>query len=310
MTKRALVLILVAVAIGLPVAGMVSRKASDVTLSRDGSTVTMMAPASLSNDAAVMQYEGRAGGAEPMMAKVSPASIMPEPGMGGFRASDDRTIIKNASLQLVVEDARATVSKVTELVMARQGLVINSNVYETGGTSSELNANLTVRVPADQLDSFLADIRALPLKVSQESISADDQTELRVDLESQLANLRATETQLRTILQRATTVEDTLKVQTELSSIRGQIERMDAQLANLQGAAAMARVDFTIVTKASQLNVGERQLTFLEEIQFAFKQTLVLYREMFIAGLKLAIYALPAALIGGIIYLILRQWRK
>jgi hypothetical protein len=75
-----------------------------------------------------------------------------------------------------------------------------------------------------------------------EQISTYEVTMQLVDLEARLRNLRASETALLELMSRATTVSDVLAVQTQLTSVRSDIESYDAQRASLADQVAMTTV--------------------------------------------------------------------
>ncbi|MBM3155038.1 MAG: DUF4349 domain-containing protein, partial [Chloroflexi bacterium] len=66
------------------------------------------------------------------------------------------------------------------------------------------------------------------------------------DLKAQLRNLEATEAQYLELLKKADNVEDILKVQRELSSVRGQIERVKGRIQYLERTSDMALIEVTL----------------------------------------------------------------
>ena len=64
---------------------------------------------------------------------------------------------------------------------------------------------------------------------STRTTNAEDVTAQVIDLDARIANARASEAALQAIMARATTIPDVLKVQGELTSVRGDIESMTAQ---------------------------------------------------------------------------------
>lgn len=232
---------------------------------------------------------------------------LPPSGDEGFTEGVERTIVKNANLGLVVEDTRQTVDQVTQAVNAINGFVTSSNIYEHEYAEGAVSADMTVRVPVDQLENTMAEIKQLATKVVNESLTADDRTEQKIDLEAQLRNLRATEAQMLTIMERATEIEDVLNVQRELNSIRGQIERLEARLENLEGAAAMSTLRINITTEESELPVvNPKQPSLWQEVRIAFRDAVQFYRNLFVGGLRLAIIGLPIGLVGWLGWRVLK----
>lgn len=234
--------------------------------------------------------------------------LPPDGGSGGFTTGVDRTVIRTAHMAVQVEDTRQTVSKVNQIVSGVQGVVTSSNIYEMPPQGGVVNASMALRVPSAQLESVIEQLKALSVKVLTETITAQDRTEQKVDLDAQIENLQATEQQLITIMGRATTVDQTLQVQRELTNVRGQIERLQAQVENLVGDAEMATITLEISTQESSLpvvNPGRKSL--MEEVRLAVRDAVSLYRDLFVAGVRLAILGLPLLLIALVAALL---WRR
>src|SRR5690606_2317851 len=70
-----------------------------------------------------------------------------------------------------------------------------------------------------------------------------------VDLEARIENLRASEASYRELLARAERVEDILAVQARLDQVRGEIERLVAQLEALEGQADLSTLTVTLVPR-------------------------------------------------------------
>jgi hypothetical protein len=250
----------------------------------------------------------------PMVTKSVSSTIMPVPPMnGGFTPGVDRVIVKNADVSLVVEDTRQAVSEITTLTTQAGGTVTHSSVYENGSPTGQIFANMTLRVPVEKVESTIEALRQVATKVVSENLSAQDRTEQKVDLDAQLSNLRATEAQLQTIMTQAKTVEETLKVQSELSNVRGQIERLQAQLDNLMGDAAMSTISVSLSTEEAELPiVDSSKRSVIQEIKLAARDAVTLYRNLFIAGLRLVILGLPVLVLAGVGYWVTKDklWPK
>jgi len=174
-----------------------------------------------------------------------------EPGEGGQYPSpsdneqptQDRKIVKTGSITLEVKDIAETVDKVAEMAEDLGGYVVSSYKYEYEQGNS---GHITIRVPAEKFDEAFARLRQLAIAVPSETTTAEDVTEEYVDLEAQLRNLQATEAQYLALLEKAETVEDMLKVQKELSNVRGQIEQIQGRMQYLERTSDTARIEITL----------------------------------------------------------------
>ncbi len=90
---------------------------------------------------------------------------------------------------------------------------------KTGGAAgSGRTLNATLRVPADQLDASLTELKTLG-RVESESQSGQDVTSQYVDLQARLGNARNTEQRLTDLLrQRTGKLSDVLEVEQEVDS--------------------------------------------------------------------------------------------
>jgi hypothetical protein len=115
-------------------------------------------------------------------------------------------------------------------------------IVETYGSDENMTSRVTFRVPAERFDDALAGVQGLAQKVLSRTVSGDDVTEEFVDLQSRLKNLEATRDRLLTFLDKATDVEDALKVNDSLSQIQGQIEQLQGRKQFLQQSAALSTI--------------------------------------------------------------------
>lgn len=155
-----------------------------------------------------------------------------------------RLIIRTATLTLIVTDTAEQLKAITKLVEDVKGYVANSG---TTKLEQGLRAEMSVRVPADQLNAVLEKIRAVAVEVRDERITGQDVTEEYVDIGARLTNLEAAEAQLRDILSKATKTEDVLNVFRQLTEVRGQIEQLKGRKQYLETSAAMATISLTLI---------------------------------------------------------------
>ena len=153
-------------------------------------------------------------------------------------------IVRRASLALLTKEFDAARASLENLVKAHQGYFGQLDVTAPNNAGRALTA--TVRVPANQLDAVLVELRNLG-HVEQENQSADDVTRQYVDLTARLANSREEEKRLVDILRERTgRVSDVLEVEQQIARTRQQIEQMDAERKTLDNQVQYASVDLRI----------------------------------------------------------------
>jgi len=227
----------------------------------------------------------------------------------------ERMIIRTVELVMYVNDVEASFDEIQKLAEDMGGYVASANTWHQGEYT---RARLTIRVPANRLDSALERIKALATEVERESTSGEDVTEEYTDLEARLRNLEATEVELRellaTVRQRTGKAEDILAVHRELTNIRGQIEQIKGRMQYLEQMSALAtiHIELTPDVLSRPLTVGrwEPKGTAANAVR-ALIQVLQFLVE---AGIWLVIVGLPILILIAvptlILILVIRAWRR
>jgi hypothetical protein len=160
----------------------------------------------------------------------------------------ERMVIHTVELRLIVGDTQASLKAVQTLAGELDGYVASSRTWHT---DEQLSASLTLRVPADQLNTALEKLRALALEVDSESISGEDVTQEYVDLEARLRNEEAYEKELLALLtetrERTSDAEDILAVYERLTEVRGRIEQIKGRMQYLENMSAMATITVELI---------------------------------------------------------------
>jgi Domain of unknown function (DUF4349) len=119
-----------------------------------------------------------------------------------------------------------------------------------------------LRVPAAQLDKVIGELRGLG-QVVDESQAVDDVTEQLTDFEARIANGRNTEMRMKELLRTRTgKLSEVIEAEREVSRVREEIERLDAQRKNMSGRVLYATVTLIIEEEhESSLNLGPLPLS-------------------------------------------------
>lgn len=117
---------------------------------------------------------------------------------------------------------------------------------ETTRQKGELSSGtVTLRVPADKFDEAIKRVKKLG-KVEKASTGGEDVSEEYVDLQSRLKNYKAQEDALILLMAKAQSVQDTLAVQQQLTSVQEQIEIITGRLNYLQNRADYSTINVTV----------------------------------------------------------------
>ena len=164
---------------------------------------------------------------------------------------DERLVIKNGSMSLVVESVEGAVEYVQTFALEKGGFVVTSNIDRAGIAP---NGYVQVRIPSHIFDTGLNELRALG-EVQSEHVDGRDVTEEYVDLEARLKNFQATEAQFLSIMKQAVDIEDILAVQRELTNVRSQIESLQARMTYLKESAAFSSLTVYLSTNPEDLPI-------------------------------------------------------
>jgi len=166
----------------------------------------------------------------------------------------ERKVIYNADMTLIVADTDAAAKEVENLVTSLDGYVANMNAYR--GREDLMFYNITLRVPAEQFDSVRTALRDMAIRVDHEGVNTDDITDQYYDLDARLRTLQATETELLALLketrERGGEVEDIMSIYRELTSIQSQIESIQGQLNRFDKLVAFSTISIDL--RSDELN--------------------------------------------------------
>ncbi len=147
-------------------------------------------------------------------------------------APSPRLVARRADLSLRVPDVREAFLKAQHATNPALGEFVEDSKITGEGPAAA--ADLTLRIASTRLAAALDELRALGVVVSEIS-SGDDVTNQAVDLDARLRNERRVEEEILQLLdtRKDAPLPDVLKLRDSLTTIRGSIERMDAQRATL-----------------------------------------------------------------------------
>ncbi len=179
----------------------------------------------------------------------------------------------------------------------------------TGGTAGYSDyyrsryAYMTLKIPSDKYEEFLAKDESFG-NITNQNDSCDNITSQYVDTESRLAVLEAQRDQLLELMDRATSMEDIITIQTSLTEVVYQIENSTAQIRTYDNLVAYCTVTITLNEVISE-SVA-RTLTFGDRLSASFGDSLRTALE-FVQGLIIAlVYVLPYAVVGLALFFIIR----
>ena len=131
---------------------------------------------------------------------------------------------------------------------------------------------MTIRVPEDKLESFLAEVTNIS-NVVRRSDKVDDVTLAYVDLSSHKEALQTEQKRLLELLEKAQSVEDIITIEKRLSDVRYQIESMESQLRTYDNKVSYSTV-YLEIDEVKELTPVKEE-TVWEQICGGFVDSLV-----------------------------------
>ncbi len=180
------------------------------------------------------QGEAKSKAAIPL--EVQPNSVVPP--------AISRKIMYDAQVDLVVESVDPIAKKVGTLVQEARGYIAEQNVV--GSPGSLRSMRWRIRVPVEQFDSLVESIVALG-ELERNNRTSQDVSEQYYDLEARIKNKKVEEQTLNKILQeRSGKLEDVLKIEIELSRVRGEIEQLEGKIRVIENLSSLATLTLNI----------------------------------------------------------------
>lgn len=215
--------------------------------------------------------------------------------------AQERLVIENADLTIVVKDPKARMKEINDLAKELGGYVVSSNLYQDTSTGKEVpQANIVIRVASEKLDEALAKIKEGAVDVPHENRSGQDVTSQYVDLQAQLKAKQAAEKKLLEIMDQATRAEDVLAIYLQVQSVQTEIEQLKGQIKYLEESAALSAISVQLIAEESTqpIEIGPWKP---EGAAKAAIQDLIFFFQNFVDFLiRFVLYNLPALILIGI----------
>ena len=244
----------------------------------------------------------------PVPAPAPRIGVAPAPDIGSSipgavsSTAQDRLIVRNGDLSLVVKDVVQTRDDIAQLATRLEGYVVSTSI---SGKDLNLRGNIVIRVPDTRFESAIGELRKLAVRVNTERTSSQDVTEEYTDLQARLKNAQATENQLLVLLQKADKVDDILKVYQQLTQVRQQIEQLKGRIQYLERSSSMSLISVNLEPESSATPVVSPGWSFWEIIKAAARGFVTFGQ--FLVGLLVwvVIFSPLWGIVAGIIY-----WRR
>lgn len=188
-------------------------------------------------------------------------------------ASPDQKLIKRVNMDAETEDLEALLPQLLAEISQLGGYVESQEVYNGSSYASYRyrNAYLTIRIPAEKLDSLVEQVKGTSNVVSYNE-SVEDVTLTYVDMETRVMALETERDRLLELMEKAESISDLLEIEARLTQVRGSLESINSQLKVLQNQVSYATVELYIDQVKVYTEVEEQ--TVWQRIASGFTQNL------------------------------------
>lgn len=240
------------------------------------------------------------GGSVPSAAPAAPDDGGAQPDEVGNQV-DDAKIVRTGEMELEVPDVTAALTAARNGIRAMGGYI---GASETQTVEDDPLARVTYRIPVARWEDALDLLRGLTGdggKVLNERTNAVEVTGAVVDLEARIRNLRASEAALQDIASRAIRISDVLEVQAQLTTVRGEIEQLTAQLNQLEDQAALATLTASYSAPVVAVQVATENWEPAKVVDEATASLVDILQGLTTVGIWFAIVWLPVLLVIGLV---------
>ncbi len=159
----------------------------------------------------------------------------------------ERQVIRHASMTILVPDPATASRQAAEAAERVDGRIDHRTERPPTG-QSQGSASLTLRVPADTLDTMIEELRALGT-VSELTISSSDVTIQVVDLDARIDALATSVSRLQEIMATASSAEDLIAAETALAERQAQLDGLRSQREHLADQVELSTLDLYLAQR-------------------------------------------------------------
>jgi hypothetical protein len=211
-------------------------------------------------------------------------------------------IVRTGTLDLEVADLGVSIAA-ADAAVTRSGGYVSASSRRV--TTDESTTRATYRIPSAGWEATVGALRALAREVKAEEIRTEEVAGQVVDLTARISNLRATEAAFQAIMAKAAKISDVLAVQAELTTTRGEIERLVAEKSRLTDQASFGSLEVTFRLPAQPKPAGTpkppRAWDPGSDVASASGKLVRIGQRATSVGIWLAIVGLPMAIAGAIV---------
>lgn len=223
--------------------------------------------------------------------------------------ADAEKIIRTYDLQVQTKAYDETWNTVQQKVTELGGYVESS---ESSGQEGDRWCSLTLRIPADQAETFLTALGEAGTIVYQSS-ATENVTLTYTDVQSHIDALKTEQETLMRLMEEADQLEDVLSIQSYLTDVRYELDSYESQMRVLENRVSYSTITVNIdeverVTPQEEKGFFAESWTKLQDTMYELGQTIRTFGIWFIGSLPVLI--LLGAAIAVVVVVIRKICKK
>ena len=223
-------------------------------------------------------------------------------------------LVYTSDISLEAEDFDTANNTLHATINSLGGIIVSENAYNLGNVGYR-SIRITVRIPQEKYDTFLAGL-SNDYNVASLSNRVDNLTETYYDNENRLRSYRIQEERLFAMLEKATTVEEMLQIESRLCDVQYQIESLTNTQKTIDNDVKYATFyinlnEVTKYTAPTPKTFGDRLSDTVEDSGETFLEVLegLLFIFIYLAP-YIAIMLVFAVIVLVIVRIIVKKARK
>lgn len=221
-----------------------------------------------------------------------------------------RKWIVTVKMEAETDDLDVLLAQLEGKIAALSGYVEDQQIYNGSAYSGRRYryANLTVRVPADQVEAFTEHMSGISNIISKNK-TMDDVTLQYVATESRMKALKAEEERLLELMAQAENMSDLLQIEARLTDVRYELESVTSQLRVYDNLVDYATIHLNLTEVQEYTPVEEE--TLWQRISGGFVESLKNLGNFFVELFVALIVGLPyLVFIGAIVVVVVILCRR
>lgn len=214
---------------------------------------------------------------------------------------ENRKLIQTVDMTVETDNLDTVLQQIDGRIAQLGGYVENSYVQNGSAYSGKRyrSANITVRIPAKDLESFLDKVGEISNIVSSQK-RVEDVTLNYVATESRMKALQAEEARLLELMAKAATLNDLLTIEKRLTDVRTELEKVTSALKVFDNQVDYATIHLSI-QEVTEFTEVEESDNIWDRISTGFEKNLKGVGEFFVELFVFVVVSIPYIVLIAVI---------